>query len=131
MTFYVYVFTPNYAPQLRGGHQLWPEGLATVICKTWTLLELGLVRKANSPGSGAPDVPLLCLFTSTWITFLDWMAGRPLQRQIHHPSGQQHLGLIAKPTIGPGVAVPLPWRPADVSIAYNMCEFLFRFYVHV
>jgi hypothetical protein len=48
-------------PQLRGGHQLRLVNLPMLIRQFLVLLGLVLVPTANSPGSGLPDIPFLCL----------------------------------------------------------------------
>jgi hypothetical protein len=43
------------------GHQLCPEGLATVLYQLLVLLGMGLVPMADSPGSSLLYVPFYCL----------------------------------------------------------------------
>jgi hypothetical protein len=52
-----------------------------VMSKSWTLVWLGRVPTANLLNSCLPYVPILCLLTSMWTSFIDWMMGRPPQCQ--------------------------------------------------
>jgi hypothetical protein len=52
-------------PQLRGGQQLRPVGLATVICQLSVLLGLGLLISADSLGPCRPELSSLHLLNVT------------------------------------------------------------------